>query len=127
MCIRDSNISAAIGRGNLLHLDELVAHRKALGEIYKSYGLFAHIWLAGGFTDDYIALKEKLAAEGYEIGQHHYRNDKYTVFGGRQSFPMMDALENKYFFVPLHHGVTLEDAHKIGKLCSETTAQEKER
>jgi len=113
-----NNISAAIGRGNLLHLDELVAHRKALAEVYRSYGLFAHAWLAGGFTDDYSALHAKLEAEGYEIGQHHYRNDKYTIFGGRKSFPMMDALEGKYYFVPYHHGVTLEDAHRIGVLCT---------
>lgn len=111
-----NNITAAIGLGNLHSIDAIISHRNALGEIYKSYGMFANIWMAGGFTDNYKGLKEKMAEAGYEIGQHHYRNDKYTLFGGRQTFPVMDEIENKYFFVPLHMGVTEEDAHNIGKL-----------
>lgn len=112
-----NNISAAIGRGNLKYLGELVFHIKALGEIYKSYGLFSHVWLAGGLTDDYFELQRELKIAGYECDQHHYRNDKYEVFGGRQYLPIMDEIEKKYFFVPLHYAVTLEDAHKIGKIC----------
>ncbi len=148
-----NDISAAIGRGNLMHLRTLVSHRRMIGEIYKQYGLFAHIWMAGGFTDDYDHLVTYMASNGIEIGQHHYRNDKYTVFGGRQkltnggkthvcgtlgvhdadadsvnlcascltavdksNLPVMDELENKYFFVPLHAGVEEEDAHRIGIL-----------
>lgn len=117
-----NNISAAIGRGNLEHFDELVTHMNALGEVYKSYGLFSHAWLAGGLTNDYNynALQKELNEAGYEMGQHHYRNDMYTVFGGRvKDCKMMDILENRYFFVPLHHGVTVEDAHNIGKICHE--------
>lgn len=112
-----NNISAAIGRGNLKYLGELIFHVKALGEIYKSYGLFAHTWLAGGLTDDYFELQRKLKIAGYECDQHHYRNDKYAVFGGRQKLPVMDEIEKKYFFVPFHYAVSLEDAHRIGKIC----------
>lgn len=111
-----NDISASIGRGNLAKFDVLIAHQKALAEVYKSYGLFAHTWLAGGFTDDYEGLKKVMTDAGYEIGQHHYRNDKYTVFGGRQVMPIMDDIENKYFFVPFHFGVSLAEAHSIGKL-----------
>lgn len=113
-----NNISAAIGLGNLHSIDHVIAHRKALGEVYKSYGLFANIWLAGGFTDDYKGLKQKMLEAGYEIGQHHYRNDRYTLFKEfKNDCPTMDEIDDKYFFVPLHHTVTLEDAHNIGKLC----------
>jgi dTDP-4-amino-4,6-dideoxygalactose transaminase len=113
-----NNINAAIGRGNLLHIDELVNHRKELGDIYYSYGLFSHIWLAGGFTDHYQELKQKMADNGIEIGQHHYRNDKYSIFKQyKTDCPVMDKLENTYFFVPLHHGVTKEQAHNIASLC----------
>lgn len=111
-----SDVTASIGRGNLLHLDEIKAHIKALGEIYRQYGLFSHIWLAGGFVDDYKSLQALMESNGYEIGQHHYRNDKYTVFGGRLKLPVMDSIENKYFFAPLHMGVTLLDAHNIGEI-----------
>lgn len=113
-----NNISAAIGRGNLEHFDELVAHVNKLGEIYRSYGLFSHAWLAGGLTDKYNELRIGFADMNIEIGQHHYPNDRYTVFGGKVSnCPNMDELESKYFFVPLHHGVTEEQAHLIGSIC----------
>lgn len=112
-----NDISAGIGRGNLLYLGELSFHVRALGEIYKSYGLFSHAWLAGGLTNRYEDLKIELNEAGYECDQHHYRNDKYAVFGGRQKLPVMDEIEHKYFFVPLHYAVTLEDAHKIGEIC----------
>lgn len=112
-----SDVAAAIGRGNLLHLEELIAHRKKIGEIYKSYGLFSHLWLAGGLTEDYGGLKKALNDAGYDMGQHHYRNDKYSIFGGRLPLPVMGQIEFSYFFVPLHHEVTEEDAHAIGSIC----------
>lgn len=113
-----NNISAAIGRGNLAHLDELMVHTNKLGEIYRSYGLFSHTWLAGGLTNEYNGLKKLLNDLDIEMGQHHYRNDLYTVFGGKvNDCPVMDELECKYFFVPLHYGVTEEQAHLIGKVC----------
>lgn len=112
-----NNVSAAIGRGNLLHLPMLVSHRKKLAEIYRYYGLFTHAWLAGGFTKDYEGLKVMYASNGIEIGQHHYRNDKYSLFKAfKNHCPTMDAIDGTYFFVPSHHGVSLAHAHLIGKL-----------
>jgi dTDP-4-amino-4,6-dideoxygalactose transaminase len=115
-----NNISAAIGRGNLAHFDELVAHVNKLGDIYRSYGLFSHVWLAGGLTNDYNGLKKLLNDLGIEVGQHHYRNDRYTVFSGKvKDCPVMDEIASKYFFIPLHYGVTEEQAHLIGKICQQ--------
>jgi dTDP-4-amino-4,6-dideoxygalactose transaminase len=113
-----NNISAGIGRGNLLHLDGLMRHQKMLASIYSSYGLFAHTWLAGGRTNNYEALKKELNDAGFEMGQHHYRNDRYSVFGGRVcDCPIMDEIEFKYFFVPFHFDIDYKDAHTIGNIC----------
>lgn len=119
-----NNITASIGLGNLRSIDPVIAHRERLGEIYRGYGLFANIWLAGGFTNDYIGLKREMNNNGFEIGKHHYRNDKYTIFSKfKNECPIMDILENKYFFVPLHYGVTEEDANKIGKIINKYLCQ----
>ena len=49
----------------------------------------------------------------------NYRNDKYTLFGGRIKLPVMDEIEDDYFFVPMHHDVTVADARKIVKIIKE--------
>ncbi len=62
----------------------------------------------------------KLRANGIESAQVHYRNDRYSVFGGRKSdLPIMDELENKYLVLPLHHKVNLSDIKKIAQLINE--------
>lgn len=111
-----NDITAAIGLGNLFSIRKVLRHQRVLADIYSSYGLLPLGWLVAGFSNHYEVLKKIYAAEGIEIGQHHYRNDKYTLFGQRQSLPIMNKLENKYFFVPNHYRVTEAQAHKIGKL-----------
>jgi len=112
-----NEIAAAIGLGNLHSIDGLIAHRIRLADIYREYGIQGHAWLAQGFADDFKCLQRIYADEGIEIGQHHYRNDKYTLLKKFKSkCPVMDETENKYFFVPYHHGVTEPQAHKIGKI-----------
>ena len=113
-----NNISAAIGRGNLVYFDAIKNHLNTLKEVYAQYDITAHTWLAGAMTYDYKGLEMELKRAGYEMGQHHYRNDMYSVFGGRvKDCPVMDEIEDKYYFVPFHYGVSVEDAHKIGKIC----------
>lgn len=112
-----NDISASIGLGNLRVIDKILKHREEIAQIYRDNGLFAYHWLAGGFTNDYTGLKERMAKNGVEIGKHHYRNDRYTLFKKyKNDCPIMDELESKYFFVPFHYGVSKRDAHKINGL-----------
>lgn len=115
-----NDISASIGRANLKHIYKVKKHMTALKEIYRSYGIIVYPWLAAGFTDNLDKLKEKAEEQGFEVGQYHYRNDKYSIFGGRVKLPVMDEIESKYFFVPYHMGVSVADAHKIGKTYEST-------
>jgi dTDP-4-amino-4,6-dideoxygalactose transaminase len=112
-----NNISAAIGLGNLRSIDKVIAHRKKLMAIYQSYGFSPGIWMTTGLTPLYSIMKDSYARMGVEIGQHHYRNDKYTIFKQFKSpCPVMDEIEHNYFFVPMHHKVSEKLAHKIGNL-----------
>lgn len=57
---------------------------------------------------------KKLKEAGVEAGLVHRRNDRYTVFGGKRlDLPTMNELENKYVFLPLHLGVTVDDVERI--------------
>lgn len=110
-----NDISAAIGLGNLRSLDKVLNHRKKLAVIYKSYGITCHSWLAVG--DNYKDKRPLFERSRIEVGQYHYRNDKYSLFGGRRlNLPGMGNVEKRYFFVPYHHKISLADAHRIGRI-----------
>ncbi len=114
-----NDITAAIGRGNLANIDKLISKRKKLMAVYNEHpDVTAHIWFALVVGLPLEAMSY-LAAHGVGTGQHHYRNDKYTVFGGRQAFPLMDELEDKYFILPLHHKVKPTEVKLILKLLDE--------
>lgn len=111
-----SDVTASIGLANLRSIDKVIAHRKELIKLYQSYGLQSNMWLTRGDCDVEYA-KHIYKKEGIVVGDHHYRNDKYTVFGGRvKDCPIMDELEGRFFFVPHHYGVSERQAHKIGKI-----------
>lgn len=110
-----NDVSAAIGLGNIKSIDKVINKRKQIADIYRSYGITCHAWLAVG--KGYYYRKPVFDEAKIPTGQHHWRNDKYTIFGGlRTDLPTMDKLENSYFFLPFHHKITKRQAHKIGKL-----------
>jgi dTDP-4-amino-4,6-dideoxygalactose transaminase len=118
-----NDISAAIGRGNLAHWDEIIEHRHAINKIYSDYEddnrpqrLIYGVWNPQVTGIGYLKAKEAAEKAGFEIGQHHYRNDKYSLFRSVYSnCPNMDALGDNYFLLPCHMGMTLADAEMIAK------------
>lgn len=114
-----SDITASIGLGNLRSIDKVIAHRKELMKIYNSYGLRGNMWMAIGYRKLEKA-KPVYASHGIQVGDHHYRNDKYSVFGGRvKDCPTMDELEGNFFAVPNHYGVSKIEADIIGRIYQE--------
>ncbi|MDO8604211.1 MAG: aminotransferase class V-fold PLP-dependent enzyme [bacterium] len=111
-----NDVSATIGLGNLRVFDRILAHHQKLIKEYGKGGIIAHPWFALVLVDNRDSLKKYLFEHGIDSGTHHYRNDKYTIFGGRKPFTVMDELENKYLLLPLHMGVTTKDVRKICEL-----------
>ncbi len=62
------------------------------------------------------ALEAKLKAHGIQCAQNHYRNDRYTLFGGPVKpgqYPGMDSVENDYLVLPLHTKMSFADVDYI--------------
>lgn len=109
-----NDIAAAIGRGNLSVIDKIIGHRKRLMTAYRAGGVEnAYVWVPVVFSEKRDALRAFLKKRGIDSSVHHFRSDKYTLFGGRQKLPNMDDLENKFLLLPLHMGVTVRDVEKI--------------
>lgn len=125
-----NDISAAIGRGNLAEWDTIVDHRQRINNVYSDYysgyvsksghaasRIVEGIWNPQVTGIRYGYLKPIAEEAGFEIGQHHYRNDKYSIFRSVYSnCPNMDALGDNYFMLPCHMGMTLKDAEMIARI-----------
>ena len=130
-----TDISASLGIAALENLDNLISHRRKLLDIYKSkinnakvrvitpYDIdntYASPWLCTIIVNEgRFELMNYLRENGIESAQVHYRNDRYAVFGDRQTdLPNMDFLESKYLVLPLHHKVSENNAFKICEIIN---------
>jgi perosamine synthetase len=114
-----SDITAALGRGNLASIDKILDHRKTLNAKYAEHGVPASIWFAHILTPRREELKSFMKQHGVHTGDYLYRNDKYSIFGGKRRLQTMDRLENQYLLLPLHHGVSVRDVERICTLLKQ--------
>ena len=124
-----TDISAAMGLAGLHEFDQTLSHRQKLFQGYKK-GLAGATgitllganatdrthaaWLCTALVDKRIDFMNKLRSRKIESGQVHYRNDRYTVLGGRRDdLPYMDSIEEKYIVLPLHLHMNEKDVDYI--------------
>jgi len=115
-----NDINAALARGNLAVWDDIVQTRKAINDTYSDFipeqNFIRGIWNPQVTGISYYKTKQIAQAAGFEIGQHHYRNDKYSIFRSVYSNCLnMNELGENYFLLPCHMGMTLADAEMIAK------------
>jgi perosamine synthetase len=126
-----SDIAAAMGLAALDEFDDILSHRCSLLDQYERE--LANIsgltvigagrrdrthaaWMCTVLVERRDALQKKLREQHIESSQVHYRNDRYSVFGGRRNdFPNMDAVEDSYMHLPLHTRMNRSD---VARICS---------
>jgi perosamine synthetase len=127
-----TDISAAMGLAALEEFDEILRIRKEIFSIYEEnlVNIPGLKFIGGGYTDrehaawlctviaeNRFEFQKKLRSHHIESNQVHYRNDRYSIFGGRnENLPNMDAIEDKYLVLPLHTKMTVADAHKVSEV-----------
>lgn len=118
-----NDVNAAIGLGNLRALHVALKKRARIRSEYRYaakrleyYGVkvLCYPWLIILVHKDATRIASFLKFNGIDSGPYHYRNDKYTVFGGRrEDLPTMDRLEHAYTLLPFHHGMKEEDVYRV--------------
>jgi dTDP-4-amino-4,6-dideoxygalactose transaminase len=120
-----TDIAAAMGLAGLHEFDSTLAYRQRLFQAYKK-GLSGTggikligaeatdrthaAWLCTAIVENRIDFMKCLREHKIESGQVHYRNDRYSVLGGRRDdLPNMDAVEENYIVLPLHMHLTEAD------------------
>ena len=125
-----TDISAALGLASLDEFDQTFELRRSLLETYvegfkgvdgieliggEGYEDRVHAaWLCTVLVDNRRDLQIKLLEEGIESNQVHYRNDRYSIFGGRRNdLQNLDELEYNYLVLPLHTAMKVADVERI--------------
>jgi len=124
-----TDISAAMGLAGLEEFEEILEFRKKLFYTYKSelknipgikfiggeYLDREHAaWLCTVVVENRKELERKLFENHIESNQVHYRNDRYSIFGGKQNnLPNMDEIEYKYLVLPLHTRMNVEQVERV--------------
>jgi dTDP-4-amino-4,6-dideoxygalactose transaminase len=125
-----NDISAAMGLAALEEFDPIMALRR---ELFKTYVLNLEgidqveivgspfdgehgCWLFTILVPNALSLRDYLFDHQIESGQVHFRNDRYTVFGGRdEKLVHMNQVEDKYLVLPLHTHMKIAD---VTRICS---------
>jgi dTDP-4-amino-4,6-dideoxygalactose transaminase len=124
-----TDLAACLGITSLNEFDQIIIHRQKLFQEYvkglknvpgiKVIGTDLKdrthaAWLCTVLVEKRVDLVKKLHDNNIESAQVHYRNDRYSIFGGRRNdLPNMDSVEDKYLVLPLHTKVSVEDIHHI--------------
>jgi dTDP-4-amino-4,6-dideoxygalactose transaminase len=125
-----NDISAAMGLAALEEFDPIMVLRR---ELFKTYVLNLEgldqveivgspfdgehgCWLFTILVPNALSLRDYLFDHQIESGQVHFRNDRYTVFGGRdEKLVHMNQVEDKYLVLPLHTHMNIAD---VTRICS---------
>jgi perosamine synthetase len=124
-----TDLGASIGLASLREFDETLKYRRFLLDRYvKGLEQVKEIEILSRETEDTVhaawlftirtnqrrALQAHLANAGIESNQVHYRNDRYSIFGERQtSLKNMDEIEQDYLVLPLHTQITADDVDRV--------------
>ena len=125
-----TDIGAALGLAALHEFDDTLSHRQSLFEEYKKgmhgakgiklIGANANdrthaAWLCTALVENNReGFMHKLREKKIESSQVHFRNDRYSILGGRRDdLPHMDAVEENYIVLPLHLKMNKEHVHYI--------------
>lgn len=122
-----NDITATIGRVGLRHLDEAMAYRKKIGDLYRREfeGLkkFQLVHIPETNTVNYqifpIHVKNRLAFAKFMrernifINVNNRRNDRYSIFGGKKNLPNLERADADTILIPVHCDLSDRDVAKV--------------
>ena len=130
-----TDLAATMGISGLETFDEHLKYRRKLHAYYikklekipgikivndSNHKYFHAAWLNTVIVRGRKDLEKKLAENGIESNQVHYRNDRYSIFSEYKNNNLvnMNSVENKYLVLPMHVKITTSDIDKIADIIS---------
>lgn len=122
-----NDITATIGIVGLKHINEPLARRKKIGELYRRE--FEHCskvkttYYPTENTPNYqifpvhVQNRMKFALfmreHGIFVNINNRRNDRYSIFGGIKNLPNLKRADEDTILIPIHYDLTDHDVEKI--------------
>jgi perosamine synthetase len=123
-----NNVTAAIGLGNLEHIEDILYRRHAIVARYREalhdvpgVTLFERLddrtsgdWLFTMHVENRMDFHRALLERGVESSVCHIRNDLHPMFGPlRHDLYALDLYQSTYISIPLHDHLTDEDVEHV--------------
>ena len=122
-----NDVAAVMGLEGLKAFDAAFARRRKIAGCYRQqlegvdgltlmeqerYKKSAN-WLFPVHVENRIAFAKAMRAEDIEVAVHNWRNDQYTLFGGKQDLPNTERVNDDIIHIPLHAELTDEEVNLV--------------
>lgn len=125
-----NDIAATIGLVGLHHINEALRRRKEIGERYReelsNCSKIKLLHYSPDITPNYqifpIHIKNRLEfakymqKHGIQINVNNRRNDRYSIFGGKQDLPITEKVDEDVILIPIHADLTDAQVERIIKI-----------
>lgn len=114
-----NNISAAIGRANLVHICCVVSKHRANGARLAAaagtvFDPFSDYWFFPMIVEDRAGFTKHMAERGVAVSQVHRRCDEHSCWQlYRTDLPGVDAFASRNVGLPCHSGLSEDDLCRI--------------
>ena len=128
-----NDIAAVLGLVGLNHVDEALQRRKEIGERYRkelsncskikllyysphktpNYQMFPiHV-------EDRSKFAKHMEKHAIRVQVNNRRNDRYSIFGGKQNLPVTEKVDEDIILIPIHSYLTSPQVERIIKTVKE--------
>jgi len=110
-----NDIAATLGLVGLNHFDEAIQKRRMIAHRYYDEleneditllkypsNIESSYWMFPIHIKHRLQFAEYMRSKDIEVSIHYPRNDKYTIFGGKQSLPVTEKVDSDIIHIPIH-------------------------
>lgn len=115
-----NDISATLGLIGLKHFDEALEKRKYIARRYREElsdcskiellhypkNVEPSYWMFPIHVKNRMAFARLMREHDIEVSIHYPRNDKYSIFGGKQNLPVTEKVDRDTIHIPIHPNLT---------------------
>lgn len=124
-----NDIAATLGLVGLNHFDEALEGRKYIAKRYREElsnnpkiellhypkNVEPSYWMFPMHANNRLKFAEYMREHNIEVSIHYWRNDKYSIFGGKENLPITEKVNQDIIHIPIHPNLTDEQVETIIK------------